>query len=152
LQQNCAPCHGAAGDGNGAAASTLIPEPANFRLKKPDIDYILRLGDGIPGTGMHAWKAQISEADQGRLPILYGRCSEAIPEETLKSYCIVTLCSFLVVALNSDRRISELASSAQNRISPEIPTGKLSFAGKAESARGIRPAARRVSIQWRIPL
>ncbi len=68
FQQNCAPCHGAAGDGKGAAASTLIPEPANFRLKQPNFDYILHvLSDGIPGTGMPAWKAQISEHDREAL-------------------------------------------------------------------------------------
>lgn len=68
FQQNCAPCHGVAGDGKGTAAATLIPEPANFQLKRPDFDYILQvLNDGIPGTGMPAWKAQISEADRKAL-------------------------------------------------------------------------------------
>jgi len=62
--QNCAPCHGVWGDGKGAAATTLIPEPANFKLKQPDFDYILQVvSDGIPGTAMPAWKAQISEPD-----------------------------------------------------------------------------------------
>ncbi len=68
FQLNCAPCHGAAGDGKGSAATALIPEPANFKLKKPNFEYILQvLGDGIPGTGMPAWKAQISEADRKAL-------------------------------------------------------------------------------------
>lgn len=66
--QNCAPCHGVAGDGKGAAATTLIPEPANLKLKQPDFDYILRvLTGGIPGTGMPAWKDQISEPDRRAL-------------------------------------------------------------------------------------
>lgn len=68
FQQNCAPCHSSAGDGKGTAASALIPEPANFQLKQPNFDYILQvLSDGIPGTGMPAWKAQISEADRKAL-------------------------------------------------------------------------------------
>ncbi len=68
FQQNCAPCHGEAGDGRGTAASTLIPAPANFTLKQPNFDYILQvLADGIPGTGMPAWKAQISEGDRKAL-------------------------------------------------------------------------------------
>lgn len=68
FQQNCAPCHGTAGDGKGTAASTLTPEPANFKLKRPNFEYILQvLSDGIPGTGMPAWKAQISEADRKAL-------------------------------------------------------------------------------------
>jgi mono/diheme cytochrome c family protein len=66
--QNCAPCHGVSGDGKGTAAATLIPEPANFKLKQPDFDYILQvLSDGIPGTAMPAWKNQISESDRRAL-------------------------------------------------------------------------------------
>jgi cytochrome c oxidase cbb3-type subunit 2 len=68
--QNCAPCHGVAGDGKGTASSTLIPEPANFKLKQPDFDYILQiLSDGIPGTAMPAWKNQISESDRRALAV-----------------------------------------------------------------------------------
>ena len=63
--QNCAPCHGVSGDGKGASATSLIPEPANFKLKQPDFDYILQVvGEGIPGTAMPAWKQQISEPDR----------------------------------------------------------------------------------------
>jgi mono/diheme cytochrome c family protein len=66
--QNCAPCHGVAGDGKGTVATTLIPEPANFKWKQPDADYILQvLSDGIPGTAMPAWKNQISESDRRAL-------------------------------------------------------------------------------------
>ena len=66
--QNCAPCHGASGDGKGASATSLIPEPANFKLKQPDFDYILQVvSDGIPGTGMPAWKNQIPEPDRRAL-------------------------------------------------------------------------------------
>ena len=57
-----------AGDGKGTAATTLIPEPANFKLKQPDFDYILQvLNNGIPGTGMPAWNQQISEPDRKAL-------------------------------------------------------------------------------------
>jgi mono/diheme cytochrome c family protein len=66
--QNCAPCHGTLGDGRGPAAAALMPEPANFRLKQPDREYILRVvGDGIPGTAMPAWMNQISESDRKAL-------------------------------------------------------------------------------------
>ncbi len=66
--QNCAPCHGASGDGKGAAGASLLPEPANFKLKQPDFDYLLQvLRDGIPGTAMPAWKDQIPEADRRAL-------------------------------------------------------------------------------------
>lgn len=66
--QNCAPCHGVNGDGKGTAAATLLPDPANFKLKQPDVAYILQvLSDGIPGTGMPAWYQQISEPDRRAL-------------------------------------------------------------------------------------
>ena len=66
--QNCAPCHGASGDGQGTAAAALLPEPANFQSKQPDADYILQvLSEGIPGTGMPAWNNQISESDRRAL-------------------------------------------------------------------------------------
>jgi cbb3-type cytochrome c oxidase subunit III len=66
--QNCAPCHGASGDGKGAAATSLIPEPASFKLKQPDFDYILQVvSDGIPGTAMPSWKNQIPESDRRAL-------------------------------------------------------------------------------------
>jgi cytochrome c oxidase cbb3-type subunit 2/cytochrome c oxidase cbb3-type subunit I/II len=65
---NCVPCHGATGEGNGIAAANLLPQPANFRLKQPDPDYILEvLRDGIPGTGMPAWQEQIPESDRRAL-------------------------------------------------------------------------------------
>lgn len=68
FQQNCAPCHGASGDGRGPVAATLLPLPANFRLKQPDFDYILQVvSEGVPGTGMPAWKNQVSEPDRRAL-------------------------------------------------------------------------------------
>jgi len=68
FMQNCAPCHGIAGDGKGTAATALMPAPADFRLKQPDFEYILQvLSNGIPGTGMPAWKDQIPEPDRRAL-------------------------------------------------------------------------------------
>lgn len=65
FQMNCAPCHGAAGDGKGVAAATLMPPPANFRLKQPDTRYILQVvSEGVAGTGMPSWKQQIPESDR----------------------------------------------------------------------------------------
>jgi mono/diheme cytochrome c family protein len=58
---NCAPCHGAAGEGNGPAGGGLNPAPRNFT--KPDgwkngyqIPEIFRtLTDGVPGTAMASY-------------------------------------------------------------------------------------------------
>jgi mono/diheme cytochrome c family protein len=68
FEKNCAQCHGALGDGKGPAAATLMPEPANFKLKQPDFEYIVKvLSEGIPGTGMPAWRDQIPESDRQAL-------------------------------------------------------------------------------------
>ena len=68
FQQNCAACHGTSGEGNGPAAATLTPAPANFKLKQPNPDYLLQVLDhGVPGTGMPAWGAQISAPDRRAL-------------------------------------------------------------------------------------
>ena len=65
FQQNCAPCHGVLGDGKGPNSTNLLPEPANFKLKQPNSDYILQiLKDGIPGTGMPSWQNQLSDSDR----------------------------------------------------------------------------------------
>src|ERR1019366_1745375 len=73
--QNCAPCHGVSGDGKGAAATALIPEPASFKSKQPDFDSILQvLSDGIAGTAMPAWKNQISESDRRALADFVRSC------------------------------------------------------------------------------
>ncbi len=65
FQQNCAPCHGATGEGNGVAAASLLPAPANFKRKQPDRDFILRvLQTGVRGTGMPSWRGQLSDADR----------------------------------------------------------------------------------------
>lgn len=80
--QNCAPCHGIAGDGKGTAAATLIPEPANFKLKQPDFDYIMQvLSNGIPGTGMPAWRDQISETNRRALGYYVRSLFEAVSQK-----------------------------------------------------------------------
>jgi mono/diheme cytochrome c family protein len=64
FQKNCAQCHGEKGEGNGPAATNLLPQPANFKLKQPDFEYVRQVvSDGIPGTAMPSWKNQISESE-----------------------------------------------------------------------------------------
>ena len=61
---NCVSCHGVNGDGNGPAATVLLPRPANFTVKQPDASRVHRaLRDGVPGTAMPPWPA-LSDADQ----------------------------------------------------------------------------------------
>ena len=68
-QQRCEICHGADGDGNGAAAVNLDPRPRDFRRGwykirstatgqlPTDADLLQIIADGMPGTTMPAWGA-----------------------------------------------------------------------------------------------
>jgi mono/diheme cytochrome c family protein len=64
---NCATCHGEDGKGDGPAASGLTPPPVDFsspyvKSMPPDFRF-WRVSEGVPGTGMPAWK-DILSADQ----------------------------------------------------------------------------------------
>jgi len=66
-QQRCEICHGADGDGNGAAAVNMDPRPRDFRRGwykirstatgqlPTDPDLVQIITDGMPGTTMPAW-------------------------------------------------------------------------------------------------
>lgn len=64
---NCATCHGDDGKGDGPAASGLTPPPVDFSsayVKSMPADFrFWRVNEGVPGTGMPAWK-DILSADQ----------------------------------------------------------------------------------------
>jgi len=60
FQDNCAVCHGAAGDGQGPRAYFIFPKPRNFmdpaargRLTRPALFSAIR--GGVPGREMPAW-------------------------------------------------------------------------------------------------
>jgi len=78
---NCAPCHGAAGAGDGPAASALNPKPADFKspihTKLPDGYWFWRLSKGgsvapftAAGSAMPPWEGTLTP-DQRWLVILY---------------------------------------------------------------------------------
>jgi cbb3-type cytochrome c oxidase subunit II len=61
--ENCASCHGASGDGNGAGAAGLFPRPTNLTV----IEYLPAhlshiLWNGVPGSAMPRWN-RLSHAD-----------------------------------------------------------------------------------------
>lgn len=55
--QYCSGCHGGAGSGNGPAAASLLPHPANLHLATySDAALAEVLWNGRPGTSMPAWR------------------------------------------------------------------------------------------------
>lgn len=58
----CAACHGATGQGNGAAGASLNPKPANFTdralMTSIPVDcHFYRISEGVQGTGMPPWRS-----------------------------------------------------------------------------------------------
>jgi len=70
-EQNCAPCHGAKGDGKGPAGALLKPPPRDFNVplnqwthSKGDLKKVFGvISKGIPNTGMVKWD-HLSEQDR----------------------------------------------------------------------------------------
>jgi DMSO reductase family type II enzyme heme b subunit len=72
----CAWCHGAKGDGNGPAASFLMPKPRDFTLgvykykstaagsPPSDEDIARTIAEGMPGTAMPGWKDVLGEVER----------------------------------------------------------------------------------------
>lgn len=55
--QNCAGCHGSAGDGAGRAAEGLLPRPANLRASRYSTQGLASiLWNGVAGSSMPAWR------------------------------------------------------------------------------------------------
>ncbi|MBS1955044.1 MAG: cbb3-type cytochrome c oxidase subunit I [Cyanobacteria bacterium SZAS-4] len=55
--QNCATCHGATGGGDGVAAATLLPKPADLTASKISVAGLSSIiMNGMPGTAMPAWR------------------------------------------------------------------------------------------------
>ena len=75
-QASCASCHGASGDGNGAAARYLWPRPRDFtrgayKLRStasgelPTDEDLLRVVDvGVPGTAMPGWRTKLGQDER----------------------------------------------------------------------------------------
>lgn len=62
FEKNCSSCHGATGQGDGPAARSLAPRPANFQLKQGNPDYLeMVLRNGIPGTAMPPWEEVLTD-------------------------------------------------------------------------------------------
>lgn len=62
--QNCVPCHGQNGFGDGPLAATLNPPPADFHARHlddhTDLQLFLWIQNGIPGTAMPSFKSKLT--------------------------------------------------------------------------------------------
>jgi len=64
FKNNCIPCHGAQGHGDGPAGAALDPKPKNLAVFVPTVgdDYLYwRINAGKEGTSMVAWKGVLSD-------------------------------------------------------------------------------------------
>ncbi|OGS00403.1 MAG: hypothetical protein A3G41_03195 [Elusimicrobia bacterium RIFCSPLOWO2_12_FULL_59_9] len=67
--QNCAACHGAAGDGKGPAAAALQPPPPAFTEKDfmraaSPLSFFQTVAVGVGGTAMASWAETLSESER----------------------------------------------------------------------------------------
>ena len=65
FKDNCVPCHGATGHGDGPAGTSLAPHPANLAELAPRVedDYLFwRISTGRDGTAMIAWSGVLTDA------------------------------------------------------------------------------------------
>jgi mono/diheme cytochrome c family protein len=64
FKNNCVPCHGGQGHGDGPAGAALDPKPKNLAVFAPMVgdDYLYwRINAGKEGTSMVAWKGVLTE-------------------------------------------------------------------------------------------
>ena len=66
----CLVCHGARGGGDGPAAFTMNPRPLDLRIHVPlhaEGELFHWISEGLSGTAMPAWKAQLPETERWQL-------------------------------------------------------------------------------------
>ncbi|MFQ5356074.1 MAG: ethylbenzene dehydrogenase-related protein [Mariprofundaceae bacterium] len=93
-EKRCIWCHGADGDGAGAAEDFLNPPPRNFEdgqykikttgfedMVPNDEDIFRMVRDGMPGTAMPSWKELLSEQDMWDV-VQYVKVFAGFDEET----------------------------------------------------------------------
>ncbi len=67
----CVTCHGEKGEGNGVAAATLNPKPANLSSaevqKQSDGAIYWKITTGFPSTAMISWRSNLSDKQRWEL-------------------------------------------------------------------------------------
>ncbi|HEY9682162.1 MAG TPA: cbb3-type cytochrome c oxidase subunit I [Drouetiella sp.] len=70
FSKQCVSCHGSTGAGDGVSAAAMARCPTNFHQVQPTLaDAISDIGEGVPGTGMPPWGAQLTENERRQLAI-----------------------------------------------------------------------------------
>jgi mono/diheme cytochrome c family protein len=68
-EKHCVLCHGPQGKGDGPTGKVLIPPATDFTgtksKRKSEKELLVVIREGKPGTGMVAWKGQLSDQDIG---------------------------------------------------------------------------------------
>jgi putative copper resistance protein D len=70
FRANCVICHGPRGLGNGPQAFTLNPKPFNLQVHvplHPTGEIFYWISNGVPGTGMPAWKETLTEEQRWQI-------------------------------------------------------------------------------------
>jgi mono/diheme cytochrome c family protein len=65
--QNCIVCHGLTGKGDGPAAASLRPPPADLSQRvagRTAADLWRTVTDGVPGTAMPAWNHTLTDTER----------------------------------------------------------------------------------------
>jgi mono/diheme cytochrome c family protein len=112
---NCASCHGPAGLGNGNAAPSLLPQPANLTAARFSDERLSGvLWNGIPGSSMPPWRQ--------------------LPAEDLR-----TLIAYVQSLRVPDAPfLSHAAASVDQHAAASVDQGKALFAANCASCHGDR--------------
>jgi mono/diheme cytochrome c family protein/Tol biopolymer transport system component len=81
---NCAPCHGASGNGDGPIAAGMNPRPSDFTRhmiagQHTDGQVFLWIKNGVSGTAMRAWGDRLSEDEIWQLVVYLRTFGQAAP-------------------------------------------------------------------------
>ncbi len=153
----CAECHGAEGEGDGPAATHMLPRPRDFVAARyqvrttgtgqlpTDEDLLRVLRDGIPGTTMPGWP-NLSSAEQRDVVAYLKTLSPFFEQETAEALSFPPDPGGGDEALESGRAAYETLEC--NRCHGEAGRGDGSSAPTLEDWRGLPVRAADLTMAW----
>ena len=105
FQRECSSCHGVTGRGDGAAARSLTPPPADLTVASQlalvsPLDFYQRVTIGVAGTAMPAFETRLTPADRWAVALYASTLRQAAPSGDVP------------LALRSFPTVAELTDSA----------------------------------------